>query len=312
MTGTVTKGRIYRADFDNYDGLTLSTSRTDSTGAARSGSKIGDSVDVLTVYGAGVNFTGGSVQNAIRAIGSGTAALSLCPGSWVFSDNLTVPSNITLIVAAGATLEPASGKTLTINGPLIRYATTYTGGAGTVTVNGFDSLDTTFKQSIWIPAGAWTARSTNGAASGLVELSSNKIMLRTFDFDSTTAEYVQTMIGMPKSWDEGTITYQVIWTGASGSGTVAWYLQGVATSEGDALDAAFGTAIEVDDTLTTANDNHTTSESSAVTIAGTPAAQDMVCLQLYRDPTDSADNFSADAKLIGCWVYYTIDARGDD
>ena len=311
MTGTVTKGRVYRQDLDNYDGRSLSTTRTDSTGGSRTGLKIGDSVDVLTVYGAGVNYTGGSVQNAIRAVGSGTAMLDLCPGAWVFSDDLTIPSNITLRVAAGATLEPASGKTLTINGPLFRYATTYTGGAGTVTVNGHDNLDTTFKQSIWIPAGSWTARTTNGAASGLTELATNKVMLRSLDFDSTTAEYVQAMVGMPKSWNEGAVTYQVVWTAASGSGTVAWYLQAVATSDDDPMDVAFGTAIEVDDTLTSANDNHTTAESSAVTVAGTPQAKDLVCFQLYRDPTDPADNFSTDAKLIGCWIYYNIDTLDD-
>jgi hypothetical protein len=120
------------------------------------------------------------------------------------------------------------------------------------------------------------------------------------------------MIGMPKSWDESTITYQVVWTAASGSGTVAWNLQAVATSEGDALDVAFGTAIKVADTLTSANKNHTTDLSAAVTVAGTPAAKDVVMLQLYRDPADSADNFSADAKMLGCWIYYNTDSRTDE
>lgn len=311
MTGTVTKGKIYRADLDNYDGRSLSTSRTDSTGGSRSGLKIGDSVDILSVYGAGTSYTLGTIKNAVRAIGSGAAMIDIAPGTWTIDDDYTIPSNISVHVAAGAVLSVSAGKTLTIAGPLFRRAVTYTGGAGTVTATGHDNLDTAFKQTIWIPAGSWTARTTNGAASGLTETTSNKVMLRTFDFDSTTAEYVQAMIGMPKSWNEGTVTYQVVWTAASGSGTVAWYLQAVATSEGDALDAAFGTAIEVDDALTAAEKNHTTDESAAVTVAGTPQAKDLVCLQLYRDPTDAADNFNADAKLIGCWVYYNVDTPDD-
>lgn len=314
MTGTVTKGQIFRGDQANYDGLSLSATRTDSTGGTKTGNRIGDEVDVLTVYGGGTSFTGGAIQRALNAIGtSNYRTLSLAPGAWTISSNLTVPSNITLRVAAGAILTPSAGITMTINGPLFRMATSYTGGSGTVTVNGYDNIgsQTTTKRTIWVPAGAWIARTTNGAAVGTSETTTNKVMLRTFDFDQTTAEYIQCMIQMPKSWNEGTITYDVVWTAASGSGTVSWNLQAVATSEGDALDASFGTAIELEDALTTALDNHTTSESSAVTIAGTPAEKDLVCFQLYRNPSDSNDNFSADAKFIGAHIYYTVNTSDD-
>jgi len=54
---------------------------------------------------------------------------------------------------------------------------------GTVTSHGFAG-----KQTIWVPAAAMTARTTNGAASGTTELATNDVMLSSLDFDTTTEE----------------------------------------------------------------------------------------------------------------------------
>jgi hypothetical protein len=73
-----------------------------------------------------------------------------------------------------------------------------------------DSQSTTIgtgKQTIWIPAGAMIARTTNGAASGTTELATNDVMLRTLDFDQTTEEGAQFMVAMPKGWNESTVSY---------------------------------------------------------------------------------------------------------
>lgn len=166
-------------------------------------------------------------------------------------------------------------------------------------------------QSVPILAAAMTARTTNGAASGSTELSTNKIMLETFDFDQSTEEYVQFMFPMPKSWNESTVTAQFEWTAASGTGDVIWGIQGVAFSNDDAMDAAFGTAAEVTDTLITANDNHKTSFTSAVTIGGTPAEGDLVCFQVYRKAANGSDTLTADAKLIGIRLNITTNAADD-
>jgi hypothetical protein len=70
-------------------------------------------------------------------------------------------------------------------------------------------------QSIFIPASAMTARTTNGAAAGSTETTTNKVMLATLDYDASTIEYAQFQIGMPKSWNEGTVTFAPIWTAAA-------------------------------------------------------------------------------------------------
>jgi hypothetical protein len=98
------------------------------------------------------------------------------------------------------------------------------------------------KTTVWVPAGAMIARTTNGAASVTTESTTNKVMTKSLDFDQTTQEFAQFVVAMPKSWDEGTVTFVPYWTAAAGSGGVVWSLAGLARSDDDAIDTAFGSA----------------------------------------------------------------------
>lgn len=163
-------------------------------------------------------------------------------------------------------------------------------------------------ETLWIPASAMKAATTNGAAVGAVEQTSNKNMTVTKDFDATTSEIVQFDISFPKSWNLGTVTFAPHWTAASGSGTVIWALSGIAKSDGDSLDVAFGTAQTSTDTFQSANVLHVGPTSSAVTIAGTPADGDEVNFKLVRDISDT---LAVDAKLIGIKLFFTTNAATD-
>lgn len=165
------------------------------------------------------------------------------------------------------------------------------------------------KQTVWVPAGAMVSRTTNGAASGTTESTTNDVMNKTFDFDTTTSEGVQFTVAFPKGWDEGTVTFIPYWTAASGSGTAIFTLAGVALSNDDAIDTAFGTSQSSTDTLIAALDIHVGPESSAITIAGTPAEGDIVYFQVTRDISDT---LGVDAKLIGIKLIYTINNSVDD
>jgi len=173
-----------------------------------------------------------------------------------------------------------------------------------------DSKDTIGKQEIWIPAIGMVARVTNGAAPFSTELATNDVMINGYDFDTSTVEGVGFFIALPKQWNEGTVTFKGYWTAASGSGTVAWSLQGAARSDDDAMDQAYGTAQTSTDTLITANDVHESPESSAITITGTPAAEDL-CFFLLTRATGS-DTLGVDARLLGIKLYITTDAGTDD
>ena len=167
------------------------------------------------------------------------------------------------------------------------------------------------KHTIWVPAAAMVARTTNPPTAASSEMTTNKNMVSGYEFDAATAQYLQFLIGMPKSWNLSTVTAQFVWTAASGSGDVIWGLQGVAVSDGDSLDAAFGTAQTVTDTFQSANLNHISGETSAITIGGTPAALDAVMFQAYRDAANGSDTFSAAAKLLGVRLFYTLNAGND-
>ena len=169
------------------------------------------------------------------------------------------------------------------------------------------------RETIYIPAAAMSSRTTNGAATGTVETTTNRVMFRTLDFDTTTQEFAQMAIRMPKSWNEGTVQASFTWSHASTTTNfgVVWALEAVAISDLDAGDAAFGTAQQVADTGGTTNTIYVTSATSAITIAGTPQPEDWVVFQVKRVPADASDTMAIDARLHGVTLYFTTDAAND-
>ncbi len=169
------------------------------------------------------------------------------------------------------------------------------------------------KQTIWLPAPAMIPRTTNGAAIGSVETATNKVMLRTLDFDAATQEFAQFAIQMPKGWDEGTLVCQFVWSHAATATNfgVAWAIEAVAFADDDAADAAFGTAVQVTDTGGTANDIYITPETGALTVAGSPGPEEWVVFQVKRVPADAADTMAIDARLHGVKIHYTANAATD-
>ncbi len=172
-------------------------------------------------------------------------------------------------------------------------------------------LKTAGIETVWIPAVAMTARTTNGAAAGTTELATNDVMLPTLDFDTTTEEGAGFWIGFPKSWNESTVTFEAYWTAASGSGGVAFGLAAYAFSNDDAMDTAVSGQQIVTDTLITANDLHVSAASSAITIGGTPAEGDLVYFEITREVADGSDTLGVDAKLIGIKLLFTTNATND-
>ncbi len=185
-------------------------------------------------------------------------------------------------------------------------------GTGAVKIGG-SVVQTAGKQTAWVPAGSMTPRTTNGASAGTAETTTNKVMVKTLNFDAATVEYAQFTAKMPKSWNESTITAVFEWSHAATTTNfgVAWSLAGVALSDGDALDAAFGTAQTATDTGGTTDTKYSTAETPAVTIAGSPAAGDLVVFQVAREVANGSDTLAIDARLHGLWLLYTTDAATD-
>ena len=169
------------------------------------------------------------------------------------------------------------------------------------------------KETIWVPAAAMYAATTNGADAEQVETTATRPDMKVFDFDASTKQYVQFTIAMPKSWNEGTLTYQVYWAPSStNTGDAIFGLQGVACADNDTIDVAFGTAINVTDAgIGTVEDQQITSESSAMTVAGSPAAGELTYFQLFRDAADGSDTFTGECRVLGIKLFFTTDAAND-
>ena len=169
------------------------------------------------------------------------------------------------------------------------------------------------KETIWVPAAAMYAATTNGADAEQVETTATRPDMKVFDFDASTKQYTQFTVAMPKSWNLGTVTYQVFWAPSStNTGNCIFGLQGVACGDSDTIDVAFGTAIEVTDAgIGTVEDQQVTAESSAMTIAGSPADDQQSYFQLYRDAADGSDTFTGESRVLGVKIFYTTDAAND-
>ena len=169
------------------------------------------------------------------------------------------------------------------------------------------------KESIWVPAGAMYPSSTNGCADlTQVETTALRPDLKCLDFDASSDEFAQFSVAFPKSWNEGTVTFQPFWTvTGTNTGTVAWQLGGIAASSDDSINTAFGTLVATTALAHsgTSNDLMVSVESGNVTIAGSPAAGDCCFFQINRDI--SADNQSGDARLLGVKLFFTTDAAND-
>jgi hypothetical protein len=247
-----------------------------------------------------------------NAIGTGaktftvTAGKSFLPGMWLVIADDAAPSTNSM-----------SGQVTSYSSTTLVMNIVLTLGSGTKTawtISQTAPAAIIGLQTIWIPAGAMITRTTSGAAYGSIEMPTNKNMFRTLDFDTAADEFAQFAIQMPKSWNEGTVTAAMVWSHAATTTNfgVAWFLQGVAISNDDAGDVAFGTAVGSVDTGGTTNDIYISPTTAAITIGGTPAANDYVMFQIYRDVSDGGDTLAIDARLHGVQLYYTVDAGTDN
>lgn len=159
----------------------------------------------------------------------------------------------------------------------------------------------------YIPAGAITPSVTGGCQSlTTIASAANQPDIQTLNFDATTQEYAQFSLAPPSNWSAGTVTFEPVWSHPSTTTNfgVVWDLQAVAVSNDDAIAVAFGTAQTSTDTGGTTDDLYTGPASSAITIAGTPTAGDMVFFRISRVTGNGSDTMAVDARLHGVRVHW--------
>jgi hypothetical protein len=263
------------------------------------------------------------------AFGSGDGDVTLTGTQTLTNKTLTSPAIgtkisdtngnelINLTATGSAVNEFTLANAATGNGPILS-ATGETNvdinlnpkGTGTLK-SGTAAVKIAGKESIWIPAVAMYPTTANGAEAAQTELTAGQPELKSLDFDKDSDQFAQFAIAFPKSWNEGTVTFQPFFTAnTTNTGSAKFLVAGVAVANDGPIDAAFGTAQGTAIGFSgTANDLMVGNESAAITIAGSPAAGEQVFFNIFRDV--SADNLTADAKLLGIKLFFTTDAAND-
>ena len=110
-------------------------------------------------------------------------------------------------------------------------------------------LDSKIKQglhSIWVPAEAMTPRINAGcgALAATAAGNTNQPDFRSLPFDTSTQEYCQFSIAMPKMWNEQAIDVKFYWTSTSSSTSqnCVWEIRATAISDNETLVTNFGNA----------------------------------------------------------------------
>ena len=166
-------------------------------------------------------------------------------------------------------------------------------------------------ETIYVPAAGMYPETTNGCSDlEQVELS-NGPELKCLDFAAAADDFAQFQVIFPKSWNEGTVTFQAFFTvTGTNTGTVAWGLAGRSFADSADLNTAFGTQVVATAKAHsgTSNDIDVAAVSGAVTIAGA-AADTLTIFQIARDV--SADSQTGAARLLGIKLFFTTDAAND-
>ena len=252
----------------------------------------------------------GAVQlDATLTVGANDQGYDIIIYGDTASANLTWDTSVDDLIFNGA------ARAVIPDGQLVLGSTAVTSTAAELNkLDGAGTIKQAGKETIWVPAVAMYPSDTGGcAALAGTELASdiNRPFIQVLAFDKDSDEAAQFSVAFPKSWNEGTITFQPFFTAnTTNTGDVKFMVKGIAISDNDALNTDFGTAQGTAKSHSgTAYDLNVGAESSAITIAGSPAAGDQVFFQIFRDV--SADNMSADALLTGVKIHFTTDAAND-
>ena len=168
-------------------------------------------------------------------------------------------------------------------------------------------------ETIWVPAAAMYPSTTNGCSLlTQVETTALRPDLKVLDFAADADDFAQFSIAFPKSWNEGTVKFQVFWTpSTTNTGNCIWGLQGVSVADGATIDVAFGTAVTVTDAgIGTVEDQQVSPLSGEVTLTNA-AVDTQSYFQIFRDANAGGDTFTGVSRLLGVKLFFTTDAAND-
>ena len=304
--------------FKQFDGTTVLTLDDDTTVKVATDLTVGDDLTLLS-DSAVLGFGADTDTTLTHTDGTGLTLNStnkLC-----FNDaSQFVQGSSGTVLSLGATDEiDLTATAIDINGTCDISGTFSLAGTNVTStatelnkLDGVGTLKEAGKETIWVPSNAMTPTTSNGAERATVETTSGRPDMQVLDFDKDSDEFAQFAVAFPKSWNLGTVTFQCFWSGLAATTGVAISLEGVAMNDNETIDVAYGTAVVVtDDAQSAVEELLVTAESGAVTIAGTPADNDLCYFRVGRDVSDGNDDMAGDMRLHGIKIFFTTDAAND-
>ena len=167
-------------------------------------------------------------------------------------------------------------------------------------------------ETIWVPATAMSPTTTNGCtALASVETTAGKPDMVVLAFPVAADSFAQFSLAFPKSYNLGTVTYQVFWAGIAATTNCNWTVDAVSITNNTSIDATYGTAVAVTDAAQGAVEElNVSAVSGALTIGGSVADDDLCVFRIGRDV--SAGDMAGDAQLLGIKLFFTTDLANDD
>ena len=301
LTSPVIGTKISDTNGNELINLTATGSAVNEFTIANAASGSGPTLSATGETNVGINIKPKGSGETIIGSGGANATLTSSGAHDLILDTNSGTNSGTITIT-----DAANGDiTIAPNGTGVAKAVDAGDATGAIKIAGLETM--------WVPASAMYGATTNPADAQQVETTATRPDMKVLDFDAGTDEFAQFSVAFPKSWNEGTVTYQVYWTPAStNTGDCIFGLQGVSCGDNDTIDVVYGTAINVTDAgIGTVEDQQVSAVSSAVTIAGSPAVDQLTYFQLFRDANAGGDTFSADARVLGIKIFFTTDAAND-
>lgn len=162
-------------------------------------------------------------------------------------------------------------------------------------------------KQFWI--GSWKPTLTNGCgASQPIEMPTNKNVYDYVPFHKESYEFAYQNVAMPDDYSGGAVYAKFYWMHPATTTNfgVKWGIQGVTIGDNVNLDVSQGEAAYAIDTGGTTNNLYISALSTAITIAGTPAAGKLINWREFRQVDNANDTLAVDAFLLGVMIWYPV------
>lgn len=169
-------------------------------------------------------------------------------------------------------------------------------------------LKSSISANIWLgAAGGWGSITGGAATGGQIEMATNLQNVRYISFPDGAYYQAEWAGVMPDDYNGGTLTARFYWIHPSTTTNfgVRWGIQGNSYADDEAIDIGWYTQIQVSDIGGTTYKLYRTDETTAITLAGTPAAGEFVQWRVKRWYAHADDTMAVAAYLLGVKLTYT-------